>query len=226
MPPPYVDVLVTMVWAVTALPLLALARNDRTRILLAAVTLLLAAVGLHAITEDATAWSRIAPRLRPVLVNPRFLAGLVIVVMYALYARVVPEFPFLGAAASARLGALARGAAALFLLWDLSAEVALLPLLAVPAREAVKLRSAGLSILWTLFAFAAMGIGLWRNRPALRVGAIGLFGVTVAKVFLVDWSALDAVYRILSFVVLGAALLLASFLHTRYRRRSAVGPVP
>jgi uncharacterized membrane protein len=77
----------------------------------------------------------------------------------------------------------------------------------------------GLSILWTLYAFAAMAVGMRRHVAAFRIGAIALFGLTVAKVFLVDLSELDAIYRILSFLVLGAVLLAASFLYARYRAR-------
>jgi uncharacterized membrane protein len=63
-----------------------------------------------------------------------------------------------------------------------------------------------------------MGVGMWRRSPGLRLGAIALFGLAVAKVLVVDLSALDAIYRILSFLVLGAVLLVASFLYARYRR--------
>jgi uncharacterized membrane protein len=212
-----------MVWTVTALPALALARRDRTRVLLGATTVLLIGVGLAAIFSDAPAWSRIPLRLRPVALNPRVLGGLLIVVMYGLYARIVPEFPTVSPRAGARLGALAGWATALVLLWDLSAEVVLAPLEGRPGGEAAKLRGAGLSILWTLYAFTAMGVGLWRGRAALRIGALALFTLTVAKVLLVDLSALDAAYRILSFMVLGATLLLASFVYARYRRRGAPG---
>jgi uncharacterized membrane protein len=111
------------------------------------------------------------------------------------------------------------GAAALFLLWHLSVEIVLLPLEGATPGEVTMAHHMGLSILWTLYAFAAMGIGLQRRHSALRFGAIGLFALTVAKVFLVDLGRLDAGYRILSFVVLGGLLILASFLYTRYRER-------
>jgi len=225
LPPPYVSVLTTVVWVVTALPLLAFARRDQTRILLGAVTLLLAGVGAFAIGE-ANGWGTLAPRLRPVVLNPRFLSGLLIVVLYGLYARVVPEFPFVTERSRVRLGAVAGAAAALFLLWNLSAEIMLMPIERVPRGEAAKLRSAALSVLWALYAFVAMGVGMWRRWAALRIGAIALFGLTVAKVFLVDLNALDAVYRILSFLVLGVVLILASFLYTKYRRRSVAGGTP
>jgi uncharacterized membrane protein len=41
----------------------------------------------------------------------------------------------------------------------------------------------------------------------------------VLKVLVVDLAGLDALYRILSVLVLGAALLIASFLYARSRRR-------
>jgi uncharacterized membrane protein len=64
-----------------------------------------------------------------------------------------------------------------------------------------------------------MGVGLRTGRRLLRLGAIALFGVTVVKVLVMDLAGLDAIYRILSLVVLGGVLLLASFLYARSRRR-------
>lgn len=226
LPPPYVGVLKTVVWTVTTLPLLALARGDQTRILLAAVTVLLVGIGFRAIAGAEGDWSLLPPQMRTAGLNPRFLSGLLIVVLYGLYARVVPEFPHVSERTRARLGAIAALAAAIFLLWNLSAEVVLMPLVGLDPGEAAKVQNLGLSILWTLYAFGAMAVGMWRHHAALRVGAIGLFGLTVTKVLLVDLSALDAVYRILSFLVLGAVLILASFVYTKYRRRSVAERAP
>jgi uncharacterized membrane protein len=64
-----------------------------------------------------------------------------------------------------------------------------------------------------------MAWGLWRDRASLRVGAIVLFSITVLKVLVVDLAGLDALYRILSVVILGTTLLVASFLYARSRRR-------
>ncbi len=55
-------------------------------------------------------------------------------------------------------------------------------------------------------------------RAALRWQALVLFGVLVGKVFLYDLSLLDRAYRIVSFFVLGTALLVVSFF---YQRRQA-----
>jgi hypothetical protein len=64
-------------------------------------------------------------------------------------------------------------------------------------------------------ALAAGGIGL-RSRQ-LRLSGLGLLAVCLIKLFLVDARGLDAVARILSFVVLGAMLLGLSWAYTRYR---------
>jgi uncharacterized membrane protein len=108
--------------------------------------------------------------------------------------------------------------AALLLLWNLSVEVVLAPL-PETGFDPSKLRSAALSVLWAVYAFTAMAWGLWQNHAPLRIGAILLFGVTILKVLTVDLAGLDALYRILSVLILGAALLIASFLYARSRRR-------
>ncbi|HEV8307064.1 MAG TPA: DUF2339 domain-containing protein [Methylomirabilota bacterium] len=215
LPASHLDVLRTVIWTAAAVPVLALAPRDRTRVLFFAGGVLLAAVGLHAATVDAERWRNVGP---PVL-NLRFGSGLLIAALYAVFAGMADDFPIATAANRARLRAVAAVAAALFLLWHLSAEILLMPLPRLREVEAIKARNMGLSILWTVYAFVAMGLGLWRDRAALRIGAIALFGLAVVKVLLVDLATLDAIYRILSFLVLGGVLLLASFLYTRYRAR-------
>lgn len=223
LPSAYVSIVTTLVWVAAAIPMLALAPGDRTLVLPGAATLLLIAVGLMAMTVNVDAWRRVPLELaRPVL-NLRFLSGLVIAAVYAVYAGVAPRLPVAADALRARLGAIAGAAAGLFLLWHLSEEISLMPLEGWPAGDAWKIRNMGLSILWTVYAFVAMGVGIRRNQAYLRTGAIGLFALTVVKVFLVDLSRLDAVYRILSFLVLGGVLLLVSFLYTKYRGRISEG---
>ncbi|HXG59040.1 MAG TPA: DUF2339 domain-containing protein, partial [Thermoanaerobaculia bacterium] len=67
------------------------------------------------------------------------------------------------------------------------------------------------SALWMAYASVLIAIGFARSSPFLRWLALSLFGVTIAKVFLYDLSELERVYRILSFLVLGALLLAVSF---------------
>lgn len=77
----------------------------------------------------------------------------------------------------------------------------------------------GLSILWTVYAACALAVGFLRDLAAIRYAALALFGVTIVKVFLVDMANVGAVYRILSFLVLGVVLLAVSYL---YQRRTGV----
>jgi uncharacterized membrane protein len=216
-PPPYVGVLGTTLWGLAALPVLALARADRSRVAIAAAVALLAAAGAAAVAIDAPAWERVQEHLRPAVLNPRFLSGLLLVVLFALAARLLAVIPGLAPATAARLSAVAFGATTLFLLWHLSVEVWLMPLTG-PLLEARKWRGAALSVLWALYSFAAVGLGIRWGRQALWRFGLLLFGVTVGKVVLVDLAALDAGYRVLSVVALGLLLLLASFVYSRARR--------
>jgi uncharacterized membrane protein len=81
----------------------------------------------------------------------------------------------------------------------------------------------GLSILWTLYAAAALSWGFLRSSSAVRYAALALFGVTVVKVFLVDLSAVRTAYRILSFLILGVVLLLVSLVYQKARKPAAAG---
>jgi uncharacterized membrane protein len=213
----YLEVLQTLVWTAAAVPLLALVPGDRTRLLLVAVTALLAGLGIHATTVDVDAWQRLPAALRMPVVNLRFVSGLLIGGLYALYSWLAATWPLRFERNRARLRALGMAAALVFLLWHTTAELRLLPLAGLAAPEAAMVRNMGLSILWTLYALALLALGMRRRVRALRTGAFVLFGVTIGKLVLVDLRELDALYRILSFVVLGAVLVLASFLYARFR---------
>ena len=216
-PPPYVPIVKSVVWMLAAMLLLALARGDGTRVLFGVATLLLIALVGEAL-GGTDRWARIQPSLRPAVSNPRFLAGCLLVVLAWLYGQVAGALPYLSERARRQLGVLGSIGAALLLLWNLSVEVVLMPL-PETRFDPAKLRSATLSVLWAVYAFTAMAWGLWRKKAPLRVGAILLFSVTVLKVLVVDLADLDALYRILSVLVLGATLLIASFLYARFRRR-------
>jgi uncharacterized membrane protein len=75
----------------------------------------------------------------------------------------------------------------------------------------------GLSLLWTLYAAAALAWGFIRSNPVGRYAALALFGLTVIKVFAVDLGAVRTGYRILSFLVLGVVLLLVSVAYQKRR---------
>lgn len=102
-----------------------------------------------------------------------------------------------------------------FALWGLSLE--LWDVYSTGQRHGLA-QMLSLSLLWAAYATGLMLFGVRRNIAALRWQALVLFGLLVGKVFLYDLSLLDKAYRIVSFFVLGTALLVVSFF---YQRRQA-----
>ncbi len=72
-----------------------------------------------------------------------------------------------------------------------------------------------LSLLWICYGAALLFAGMKKQMSVLRWQALALIGIVVVKVFLFDLSFLDRFYRIVSFFVLGLALLAVSFLYQR-----------
>ncbi|MEJ5960759.1 DUF2339 domain-containing protein [Pedobacter immunditicola] len=75
----------------------------------------------------------------------------------------------------------------------------------------------GLSILWGLYALFLIIMGLAKKKKHLRIGAITLFAVTLAKLFLYDIGHLNTIAKTIVFVSLGVLLLLISFLYNKYK---------
>jgi len=76
----------------------------------------------------------------------------------------------------------------------------------------------GLSVLWTLYAGAALAWGFLRGEPGVRYAALGLLGMVIVKVFLVDLAAVATGYRIVSFLILGVVLLGVSLAYQKLRK--------
>lgn len=65
-----------------------------------------------------------------------------------------------------------------------------------------------LSVLWPVYAALLLGLGFWLHSDRLRWTALGLFGLTLGKVVLIDLADLPGFYRVTAFLVL--ALLMGS----------------
>jgi len=76
------------------------------------------------------------------------------------------------------------------------------------------------SIAWLLFAVAILVVGLVRKQVAIRHAAMAVLALSVAKVFLIDMSALTGVLRAVSFMGLGLALILIAYLYQKLVFRS------
>lgn len=75
----------------------------------------------------------------------------------------------------------------------------------------------GLSILWGVYSLSLIVIGIIRKYKKLRVGAMGLFAITLVKLFFYDISHLNTIAKTIVFVVLGILLLVISFLYNKYK---------
>ncbi|MCH7632744.1 MAG: DUF2339 domain-containing protein, partial [Planctomycetes bacterium] len=76
-----------------------------------------------------------------------------------------------------------------------------------------------ISVYWGLNASALLVVGFAGRFAVVRYAAIALFGLTIGKVFLVDLAHLDMLYRVISFMVVGALLMAASLLYQRLSAR-------
>ncbi|WP_321317286.1 DUF2339 domain-containing protein [Labilibaculum sp.] len=75
----------------------------------------------------------------------------------------------------------------------------------------------GLSILWGSYSLLLIAYGIWKNKKHVRIGAIGLFALTLAKLFFYDISHLSTIAKTIAFVLLGILLLIISFLYNKYK---------
>jgi uncharacterized membrane protein len=102
-------------------------------------------------------------------------------------------------------------------LWDLFGRM---PSLGIDRALAQQL---ALSTLWLVYAMGLMVAGVRRKSAPVRWQALAILGVVIVKVFLFDLSSLDRFYRIVSFLLLGVALLLISFYYQKRLQARASG---
>src|SRR5262249_52499369 len=90
------------------------------------------------------------------------------------------------------------------------------------SRETLLAMQVSFSIAWALYAMLLVIAGFRRRYPQIRYLAIAVFMFTIGKVFMVDLSQMDAIYRVLSVLGLGAALLVTSYFYQRSAVRQGV----
>jgi uncharacterized membrane protein len=72
------------------------------------------------------------------------------------------------------------------------------------------------SAAWVLYGLALLLAGIARRGPILRYGSLAVMLLAILKVFLYDTARLSDLFRVLSFLGLGASLLLLAFLYQRF----------
>jgi uncharacterized membrane protein len=82
------------------------------------------------------------------------------------------------------------------------------------------------SAFWGVLGLTALYLGLARRSRGLRLAGFAIFGVSLAKIFLYDLSALSSITRALSFLAVGAVLLLGGFFYQRLSSQVEERPAP
>jgi uncharacterized membrane protein len=76
----------------------------------------------------------------------------------------------------------------------------------------------GLSILTGVYALMLIVLGISGKKKYLRIAAIVLLGVTLAKLFFYDITRLDTIMKTILFLSLGILMLIISFLYNKYKK--------
>lgn len=75
----------------------------------------------------------------------------------------------------------------------------------------------GYTVLWGIYSFALITIGIMRKNKTLRVCAIALFAITLIKLISFDTWNLSTGYRIIAFITFGVILLVVAFLYLKFK---------
>lgn len=76
----------------------------------------------------------------------------------------------------------------------------------------------GFPILWGVCGFAFMIIGLRKKRRDMRIIALSLFAITLAKLFIYDIRGISEGGKIAAFISLGIVLLIISFMYQNLKK--------
>jgi uncharacterized membrane protein len=81
------------------------------------------------------------------------------------------------------------------------------------------LASMYLSIFWAFYGFVLMVFGFWGKLASLRYMALVLFGVLLLKVFIIDMSNIESVYRIAAFLSTGVTLVVIGYFYQHLKNK-------
>ena len=76
-----------------------------------------------------------------------------------------------------------------------------------------------MSIAWAIYAAVLMVAGFWRKKAFLRYISLGIFGILLVKVFILDMSTVKSVYRIAAFLATGVTLVGVSYLYQYLKKK-------
>ena len=82
-------------------------------------------------------------------------------------------------------------------------------------RQIIKI---GYPILWGLFSFVFLIIGIKKQWKNLRIIALSLLGITILKLFLYDIKNVSETGKIIAFILLGVLILIISFVYQKIKK--------
>ena len=77
---------------------------------------------------------------------------------------------------------------------------------------------AGLTIIWALFSFVIMWLGMKYKNKSLRIISLSIFSAALLKLFLFDIRNISEGGKIAAFIMLGILLLVISFMYQRLKK--------
>ncbi|MFC2070969.1 DUF2339 domain-containing protein [Chloroflexota bacterium] len=78
--------------------------------------------------------------------------------------------------------------------------------------------SLALTLLWSIYAVLLLVVGMLKQWRIVRLWALALLAIPIAKVFIYDVFTLKLLYRIVAFIGLGILLLISAYLYNRYNK--------
>jgi uncharacterized membrane protein len=76
----------------------------------------------------------------------------------------------------------------------------------------------GYPILWGIFAFIFLIIGIKKQWKNLRIIALSLLGITIVKLFIYDIKNVSETGKIIAFILLGILILVISFVYQKIKK--------
>lgn len=82
-------------------------------------------------------------------------------------------------------------------------------------RQIIKI---GYPILWGIFSFVFLIIGIKKQWKNLRIIALSLLGITILKLFIYDIKNVSETGKIIAFILLGVLILIISFVYQKIKK--------
>ena len=212
---------ITMLWSVGSAVLALIGRWRRSPSLITGSAFVAMLTGVVWLSFDTLHFRLQAPPIctTPVA-NMQFIAGVLAACAIVLTLRLVKRSSASDAAKIA-LASVSWIVVAAIALWLGSLEIDRMFVSAAAAlsTEQATARQMCLSVYWSIFAFVLVAAGFRIPSAAARYAGLGLFGLTLLKVLVVDLSQVENIYRVLSLLAVGLLLVLTSVAYAKLAPR-------